>query len=116
MPLSYRYLKNDDYDCHKIKHFENITPLMNNLTMGLGSAISLQAKYRIVTERSLYAMPEVSIGYFPDSSSCYTFPRLQNHIGYLLGVTGYRLKGTDIVHAGIASHFVPSEKTRRFEE
>lgn len=61
--------------------------------MGLGSAISLQAKYRIVTERSIYAMPEVSIGYFPDASTCYTFSRLRNHIGYLLGVTGYKLKG-----------------------
>lgn len=69
---------------------------MNNVTMGLGSAISLQAKYRIITERSVYAMPEVSIGYFPDAATCYTFPRLRNHIGYFLGVTGYRLKGTYI--------------------
>ncbi|XP_035728304.1 3-hydroxyisobutyryl-CoA hydrolase, mitochondrial-like [Vespa mandarinia] len=124
MPLSYQYLRNDDYDWHKTQTFQvyysmsyyistlkvPFIALMNNLTMGLGSAISLQAKYRIVTERSLYAMPEVLIGYFPDSSSCYTFPRLQNHIGYFLGVTGYRLKGSDIVHSGIASHFVPSEK------
>lgn len=72
--------------------------------MGLGSAISLQAKYRIVTERSIYAMPEVLIGYFPDATSCYTFPRLRNHIGYFLGVTGYRLKGTYIYIYKIHTH------------
>ncbi|KAL2738292.1 hypothetical protein V1477_011651 [Vespula maculifrons] len=124
MPAAYQHLKNEHYNMHKIKTFQEyyslsynigtlkvpFIALMNNITMGLGSAISLQAKYRIVTERSIYAMPEVSIGYFPDASTCYTFSRLRNHIGYLLGVTGYKLKGTDIVHSGIATHFVPSEK------
>ncbi|XP_015178720.1 PREDICTED: 3-hydroxyisobutyryl-CoA hydrolase, mitochondrial-like [Polistes dominula] len=124
MPHAYRGIQTEHYEWNKLKTFQEyyslgynigtlkvpFVALMNNVVMGLGSALSLQAKYRIVTERSIYAMPEVAIGYFPDGTACYTFPRLQNHIGHLLGITGYKLKGIDIVHSGIASHFVPSDK------
>ncbi|KAI4484030.1 hypothetical protein M0804_007486 [Polistes exclamans] len=124
MPYAFRNLSTEQYEWKKLKTFQEyyslgykiatlkvpFIALMNNRVMGLGSALSLQAKYRIVTERSIYAMPEVTIGFFPDATACYTFPRLQNHIGYLLGVTGYELTGPDIFHSGIATHYVPSEK------
>lgn len=124
MPNTFRGLNTEHYEWKKFKTLQEyyslgykistlkvpFIALMNNIVMGLGSALSLQAKYRIVTERSIYAMPEVTIGYFPDGTACYTFPRLQNHIGYFLGVTGYKLRGPDIVHSGIATHYVPSEK------
>lgn len=43
-------------------------------------------------------------------------PRLQGKLGYFLALTGYRLKGRDVHRAGIATHFVDSEKLRVLEE
>lgn len=40
----------------------------------------------------------------------YFLPRLQGKLGYFLALTGFRLKGRDVYRAGIATHFVDSEK------
>lgn len=40
----------------------------------------------------------------------YFLPRLQGKLGYFLALTGFRLKGRDVHRAGIATHFVDSEK------
>lgn len=49
-------------------------------------------------------------GLFPDVGGGYFLPRLSGKIGYLLALTGFRLKGRDVLKAGIATHFVESEK------
>lgn len=49
-------------------------------------------------------------GLFPDVGGGYFLPRLPGKIGYYLGLTGFRLKGRDVLKAGIATHFVDSEK------
>jgi 3-hydroxyisobutyryl-CoA hydrolase len=49
-------------------------------------------------------------GLFPDVGGGYFLPRLQGKLGYFLALTGYRLKGRDVHRAGIATHFVDSEK------
>lgn len=51
-------------------------------------------------------------GLFPDVGGGYFLPRLSGKIGYYLGLTGCRLKGRDVLRAGIATHFVESEKVR----
>lgn len=90
--------------------------LMNNITMGGGAGISLHNKYKVITERSIFAMPEVSIGFFPDGGCTYVLPRLRNQLGLFLGLTGYRLKGTDLIHAGLATHYVPAERLKNLEQ
>lgn len=37
-------------------------------------------------------------------------PRLEGKLGYFLALTGFRLKGRDVHRAGVATHFVDSEK------
>lgn len=49
-------------------------------------------------------------GLFPDVGGGYFLPRLSGRIGYYLALTGFRLKGRDVQKAGIATHFVESEK------
>nr|XP_044624498.1 3-hydroxyisobutyryl-CoA hydrolase, mitochondrial isoform X4 [Equus asinus] len=56
------------------------------------------------------------IGLFPDVGGGYFLPRLQGKLGYFLGLTGFRLKGRDVYTAGIATHFVDSEKLDTLEE
>ncbi|XP_053975398.1 3-hydroxyisobutyryl-CoA hydrolase, mitochondrial isoform X1 [Hylaeus volcanicus] len=84
--------------------------LINGITMGGGCGLSVNGKYRIATEKTLFAMPETAIGFFCDVGGTYFLPRLKGKLGVYLGLTGSRLKGVDVLHAGIATHFVPSEK------
>lgn len=70
-----------------------VVALMNNITMGGGAGLSIHGKYRVVTEKSIFAMPETSIGFFVDAGCSYFLPRLQGQLGLFLALTGYRLKG-----------------------
>lgn len=90
--------------------------LIDGITMGGGVGLSVHGQFRVATERSLFAMPETGIGLFPDVGGGYFLPRLQGKLGYFLALTGYRLKGRDVHRAGIATHFVDSEKLRVLEE
>lgn len=49
-------------------------------------------------------------GLFPDVGGGYFLPRLQGQLGLFLALTGFRLKGRDVQRAGVASHFVESQK------
>lgn len=84
--------------------------IINGITMGGGVGLSIHGKYRVATEKTLFAMPETAIGLFPDVGGSYFLSRLKGKLGVYLGLTGHRLKGIDVLLAGIATHFVPSEK------
>ncbi|XP_037706585.1 3-hydroxyisobutyryl-CoA hydrolase, mitochondrial isoform X2 [Choloepus didactylus] len=89
---------------------------IHGITMGGGVGLSVHGQFRVATEKTLFAMPETSIGLFPDVGGGYFLPRLQGKLGYFLGLTGFRLKGRDVHRAGIATHFVDSEKLGSLEE
>lgn len=61
--------------------------------MGAGAVLSIHGKYRIVTENSIFSMPEVSSGYFPNSGTTYVLPRLTGELGTFIGLTTHKLKG-----------------------
>ncbi|XP_016842356.1 3-hydroxyisobutyryl-CoA hydrolase, mitochondrial [Nasonia vitripennis] len=84
--------------------------LIHGITMGGGVGLSVHGKYRIATEKTLFAMPETAIGLFPDVGGTYFLSKLKGKLGLFLGLTGHRLKGVDVLLAGIATHYVPSEK------
>ncbi|MEM6412009.1 MAG: enoyl-CoA hydratase/isomerase family protein [Pseudomonadota bacterium] len=83
---------------------------MDGITMGGGVGISVHGTHRIATERTLFAMPETGIGLFPDVGGGWFLPRLRGELGTWLALTGARLKGTDVLAAGIATHFVSSAR------
>eukprot|EP00004_Rigifila_ramosa_P028526 TRINITY_DN9709_c0_g1_i2.p1 TRINITY_DN9709_c0_g1~~TRINITY_DN9709_c0_g1_i2.p1 ORF type:complete len:382 (-),score=87.94 TRINITY_DN9709_c0_g1_i2:12-1097(-) len=83
--------------------------LLDGITMGGGVGLSVHGRYRVATERTLFAMPETAIGFFPDVGGSYFLPRLPvPGLGMWLALTGSRLRSWDLLHAGIATHFVPS--------
>uniref|UniRef100_A0A8C3T6C9 3-hydroxyisobutyryl-CoA hydrolase n=2 Tax=Chelydra serpentina TaxID=8475 RepID=A0A8C3T6C9_CHESE len=90
--------------------------LIDGITMGGGVGLSVHGHFRVATEKTLFAMPETAIGLFPDVGGGYFLPRLSRKIGYYLALTGFRLKGRDLQKAGIATHFVESEKLPALEE
>ncbi len=74
----------------------------DGVTMGGGVGIMNGASCRIVTERTLMAMPEISIGLFPDVGGTYFLNRLAEGVGLFIGLTSARLTGADAVAIGLA--------------
>lgn len=89
--------------------------VIDGITMGGGVGLSVHGRYRIATERTLFAMPETAIGLFPDVGGGYFLPRLAGKLGIYLALTGFRLKGRDVFWAGVATHFVDSSKLSALE-
>ena len=56
----------------------------------------------------MLAMPEVGIGLLPDVGGTWLLSRAQ--IGTYLALTGTRIGGADAIYAGLADHFVQSER------
>ena len=89
-------------------HTTPIVSILDGITMGGGVGVSVHGAFRIATENTVFAMPECSIGFFPDVGLTHLLPSLP--IGTYLGMTGERLKGREVVGAGIATHFVPESR------
>lgn len=69
----------------------------------------MNGRFRVATEKTMVAMPEVGVGLFPDAGATYVLPRLPNHLGMFVALTGHRLKGADAYYSGMATHYVISE-------
>ncbi|XP_059356416.1 3-hydroxyisobutyryl-CoA hydrolase, mitochondrial-like isoform X2 [Carassius carassius] len=90
--------------------------LIDGITMGGGVGLSVHGRFRVATEKTLFAMPETGIGLFPDVGGGYFLPRLQGKLGLFLALTGIRLKGRDVQRVGLATHFVQSNKIASLEK
>lgn len=82
----------------------------DGITMGGGIGIMNGASCRVVTERSVLAMPEIAIGFFTDVGATYFLNRLPGKLGLFLGLTGTRFNGIDAVAINMAEEWVKSEK------
>ena len=84
--------------------------ILDGITMGGGVGLSVHGSYRVATEATMFAMPETAIGFFCDVGGSHFLPRLKDHLGMYLALTGARLKGREVFDAGIATHFVSREQ------
>lgn len=76
------------------------------IVMGGGLGLFAGARHRVVTETSRIAMPEISIGLFPDVGGSWFLPRLPGRAGLFLALTGAAINGADALHVGLADHFL----------
>jgi enoyl-CoA hydratase len=80
--------------------------IMDGITMGGGVGISLPCDHRIATGNTRFAMPETSIGLFPDVGGGWYLPRLPGRVGQFMALTGARLDGAECKFLGLATHYV----------
>jgi enoyl-CoA hydratase len=74
------------------------------IIMGGGCGIGFHASHAIAGDRIKLAMPEANIGLFPDIGASYVLPRLKNHIGYYLGLTGHSIGQADVMYTGLMQY------------
>ena len=82
----------------------------DGITMGGGIGIMNGASSRVVTERTMMAMPEIAIGLFPDVGGTYFLNRMPDGVGLFLGLTSARFNGADAIAVGMADLFIRAEK------
>ncbi len=81
--------------------------LCDGITMGGGCGISINGSHRVATERTIFAMPEVHIGLFPDVGASRFLNLCPDRIGRYLALTGTRIRAADALYCGFATHYVP---------
>lgn len=82
----------------------------DGIVMGGGIGVMAGASHRIVTERSMLAMPEVSIGLYPDVGASWFLNRMPGACGEFLGMTGARMTAADALFVKLADFAVNSDQ------
>lgn len=84
--------------------------LIDGIVMGGGVGISIHGSHRVAGDKFTFAMPEVSIGFFPDVGGTWFLPRLPGELGTYCALTGERFDAADGVATGVATHRVASAR------
>ncbi|MGQ7244897.1 enoyl-CoA hydratase/isomerase family protein [Salinicola sp. V024] len=83
----------------------------DGIVMGGGIGLFVGASHRVVTPRSMLAMPEITIGLYPDVGASWFLNRCPGRSGLFLGLTGARLNASDARFVGLADCLI--DDTRR---
>lgn len=86
----------------------------DGIVMGGGIGLFAGGSHRIVTERSRLAMPEITIGLYPDVGGSYFLNQMPPGCGLLLGLTGAIFNAKDALYSGLANHVLPSDAKASF--
>lgn len=82
----------------------------NGIVMGGGLGLMSGASHRVVTESSRIAMPEVTIGLYPDVGGTWFLNRTPGRTGLFLALTGASINAADALFIGLADRFIAHEK------
>ena len=70
---------------------------IDGITMGGGVGLSVHAPIRIATEKTVFAMPETTIGLFPDVGASFFLPKMDGQVGTYLALTSEQLRGVNVL-------------------
>ncbi|WOC15037.1 enoyl-CoA hydratase/isomerase family protein [Pseudochrobactrum sp. MP213Fo] len=90
--------------------------VLDGITMGGGAGISIHGSHRIVTENTLFAMPESGIGFFTDVGASAFLPLLPQKLGLWLGLTGSAIRWGDCLQSGLATHALYAQQIEYLRE
>jgi len=90
----------------------SVCTFWHGVCMGGGIGLGYGAKVRVVTETTMFAMPEAKIGFFPDVGMTRYLTKLNGGIpmGLYIALTGVKLGAKDMLFAGLATDFCPQEE------
>ncbi|CAJ1837489.1 Carnitinyl-CoA dehydratase [Aeromonas hydrophila] len=97
-------------DHHIHRYRKPLICVADGICMGGGIGLFAGAGFRVVTEKSLFAMPEVTIGLYPDVGASWFLSRMPGRLGLWLGLTGARFNGADAIGLCLADHAMASRE------
>ena len=105
--LKYDFFKIEYQLNYLISQFsKEFLSIWNGVVMGGGVGLSIYGNHRLVTDNSKFAMPEASIGFFPDVGGSYFLSNLPGNIGKYVGLTGDVLSVNELIFFGLATHYI----------
>lgn len=81
----------------------------NGFVMGGGLGLMAGASHKVATNSSRIAMPEITIGLYPDVGGSYFLNRMPAGYGLFLGLTAAWLNANDAKFVGLADHTINDE-------
>lgn len=81
----------------------------NGIVMGGGMGLMAMCSHRVVTETTRFAMPEISIGLYPDATGSWFLQRMPAKSGLFLGLTGAQCNGADAIVSNMAEYAIKSD-------
>jgi enoyl-CoA hydratase/carnithine racemase len=122
---NFRNTLNDDElaDCLGVDFFTKeyeLDQLIHNATkpilvwadgyvMGGGIGLVAGASHRVVSQKTVMAMPEVTIGLYPDVGASWFLNQMPQGVGLFLGLTGMTFNGYDAIYLNLADHIINSD-------
>ncbi|WP_319568836.1 enoyl-CoA hydratase/isomerase family protein [Cohaesibacter marisflavi] len=109
----YNNRANPPYDFFRVEYLMNCAmfrypkpyiSLVDGIVMGGGVGLSFHGRYIAAGSKTLFAMPETGIGFFPDVGGAYFLPRMPRNVGLYCGMTGARLGQADCLKFGLVTH------------
>ncbi len=111
MPESLQSFFTEEYQLDYLIHRYNKPFLVwgNGIVMGGGLGLMSGASHRIVTANSRIAMPEISIGLYPDVGGSWFLNKMPEGCGLFLGLTGASMNAADALYVKLADYCVAHE-------
>lgn len=110
-----QYFKEEYYLDHQIHTYPK--PIIGwgaGIVMGGGLGLLSGCSHRIGTQTTMIAMPEVTIGLYPDVGASWFLNRSPGRTGLFLGVTGQRINAADAKFVGIIDRQLDNEQKDQF--
>jgi enoyl-CoA hydratase/carnithine racemase len=106
-----RFFFTEEYQLNLLMHQypKPIMTLGHGVVMGGGFGLLSASAFRVLTERSRLAFPEITIGLFPDAGGSWVLRQLPLAVAAFLGLTGSQLNARDALELGIGSHVIEHE-------
>ncbi|MCB4321564.1 enoyl-CoA hydratase/isomerase family protein [Alcaligenes sp. 13f] len=100
-----------DYRIHTYP--KPILCLGQGIVMGGGVGLMAGASHRIVTPTTRMAMPEITIGLYPDVGGSWFLRRMPGQVGLFLALTGVPLNAADACFVKLADFIIDDSSSRR---
>lgn len=78
----------------------------HGIVMGGGLGVFAACSHRVVTETTRVAMPEITIGLYPDVGGSYFLRQMPGATGRFLALTGASINAADSLYLSLAEYFI----------